>query len=182
LEKEKYELFIFDINVNGESGIELLKQLREYNNSTPTIIITAYTDTNHLEEAFEAGAHDYIKKPFELTELKIRIENTKKIFNINTKEVIPIDRQMLFSPQEKKITSNEQTFALSNKANKILLYFINNPSKTISNDELIQNIWHYENIPSDATIRSHIRTLRDIIGKEKISTIRGEGYIYEPNN
>ena len=84
LESTKYDLFIFDINVAGKTGLELLEELRGFNNTTPTIIITAYTDTQYLKKAFALGAHDYIKKPFELEELSARIQNTQKLFNIET--------------------------------------------------------------------------------------------------
>ena len=179
LESNKYDLFIFDINVAGKSGLELLAELREFSNTTPTIIITAYTDTKHLEQAFGAGAHDYIKKPFELTELKIRVENTKKLFNIDIKQEIKISDTVQYLTQEKQLLKNDIQISLSNKDSEILLYFLNNKSRLISNDELTQNIWNFENIPSDATVRSHIRTLRELIGKERIKTIRGEGYLYE---
>lgn len=179
LESNKYDLFIFDINVAGKNGLELLTELREFNNTTPAIIITAYTDTKHLQEAFDAGAHDYIKKPFELQELRIRIQNIQKLFNIKTKNEIEIADNIIFIPQERALLKNKIQISLSTKDSSILLYFINNTQRLITNDELIQNLWDYENIPSDATIRSHIRTLRELIGKEKIQTIRGEGYIYE---
>ena len=179
LESNKYDLFIFDINVAGKNGLELLSELRQYNNTTPAIIITAYTDTKHLEKAFEVGAHDYIKKPFELAELKIRIQNTQKLFNIETKQEIEISKDIFFLPQEKQLLKDKILISLGNKDSEILLYFVNNKARVISNDELTQNIWDYENIPSDATVRSHIRTIRELIGKDKIATIRGEGYIYE---
>ncbi|MDF1875133.1 response regulator transcription factor [Sulfurimonas sp. SAG-AH-194-I05] len=179
LESNKYDLFIFDINVAGKSGLELLAELRSFNNTTPTIIITAYTDTQHLEKAFEIGAHDYIKKPFELPELKVRILNTQKLFNIETKSEIKITNKILFFPNEKMLQKNNLNISLAAKNTSLLLYFVNNQKRLITNDELIQNIWDFDNYPSDATLRSHIRTLRELIGKEKIITIRGEGYIYE---
>lgn len=179
LESNKYDLFIFDINVSGKNGLELLAELREFNNTTPAIIITAYTDTSYLKKAFELGAHDYIKKPFELEELNVRIENTKKLFNIETTNEISITQEILFSPQTKTIIKNSKEYTLSQKDSDILSYFINNNQRVITNEELTQNIWDFDNIPSDATIRSHIRTLREIIGKYKILTIRGIGYKYE---
>ncbi|HIP20344.1 MAG TPA: helix-turn-helix domain-containing protein, partial [Sulfurimonas sp.] len=71
------------------------------------------------------------------------------------------------------------TISLGAKDSNLLAYFINNSSRLISTEELTQNVWDYGSIPSDATLRSHIRTLRGLIGKEKITTVRGEGYIYE---
>ena len=179
LESKKYDLFIFDINVAGKSGLELLSELREFNDTTPAIIITAYTDTGHLEQAFDVGAHDYIKKPFELQELKVRIQNTQKLFSIDTKNEIKITDTIFFINDEKVLLKNKIQISLSSKDNSLLLYFVTNPQRLISNDELIQNVWDFDHLPSDATIRSHIRTLRELIGKEKIVTIRGEGYIYE---
>jgi DNA-binding response OmpR family regulator len=64
IDEGQYDLFIFDINVPGKSGVELLEELRSFNNTTPAIIITAYGDTKHLKESFDAGAHDYIRKHF----------------------------------------------------------------------------------------------------------------------
>ena len=179
LDSNKYDLFIFDINVTGKNGLELLAELREFNNTTPTIIITAYTDTAYLKEAFELGAHDYIKKPFELEELNARIQNTQKLFNIDNKTEISITEDTIFSLQTKTIKKDSKEYILSQKDSDILTYFINNNQRVITNEELTQNIWDFDNIPSDATIRSHIRTLREIIGKDKIQTIRGIGYKYE---
>jgi len=179
LSSKKYDLFIFDINVTGKNGLDLLEELRSYSDTTPTIFITAYTDTAYLQRAFDLGAHDYIKKPFELEELHARIQNTKRLFNIDTKEEIQISPTMSFCTLKNEVYKDNITISLGAKDSNLLAYFINNSSRLISTEELTQNVWDYDSMPSDATLRSHIRTLRDIIGKEKITTIRGEGYIYE---
>jgi len=179
MESNKYDIFIFDINVAGKTGLELLAELREFNNTTPTIIITAYTDTQYLKKAFELGAHDYIKKPFELEELQARIQNTQKLFKIESEIKINITQNIIFTPELREIKNKNNTTNLSQKDTDILLYFVNNTKRVVTNEELMQNIWDFDNIPSDATIRSHIRTLREIIGKDKIQTLRGVGYKYE---
>jgi len=179
LENKKYDLFIFDINVPGQNGLQLLEELRSFSNSTPTIFITAYRDTNYLKKAFDIGAHDYIKKPFELEELNMRILNTKKLFNIESNVSIEISSNIFFTTISKEIVKDGRSLFLSTKDSLLLSYFLQNRSRLISSEELTQNIWDYDSIPSDATLRSHIRTLREIIGKEKIKTVRGEGYIYE---
>ncbi|WP_428737504.1 response regulator transcription factor [Sulfurimonas sp.] len=179
LENTQFDLFIFDINVTGQNGIELLKELREFSNNTPTIFITAYKDTNHLKKAFDAGAHDYIKKPFELDELSIRISNLKRIFNIDANKPLEITPEVLFDQKTRTIIKNGNIISIGHKNTQILNYFLKNKARVISNDELFQNIWDYDSLPSEATLRSHIRDLRNIIGKEKIKTIRAEGYMYE---
>lgn len=179
LENKKYDLFIFDINVTGKSGLELLEELRSFKDNTPTLFITAYTDTTYLKKAFQIGAHDYIKKPFELEELNARILNTKKLFKIHTSEKVEIEEGLYFKIDEKVIIKNGVKISLSLKDASLLAYFIKNPNRLLCTQELTQNLWGLDSIPSDATLRSHIRTLREVIGKEKIKTIRGEGYKYE---
>ncbi len=179
LEQSQYDLFIFDINVTGKNGIELLQELRNFSYNTPTIFITAYQDTEHLKKAFDAGAHDYIKKPFELDELNVRILNLKRIFHIEDEQSIELSPKLFFNPLTKTISIEDQTISLGQKNTQLLSYFLKNRSRIISSDELTQNVWDYDSMPSEATLRSHIRDLRNIIGKDKIKTIRSEGYIYE---
>jgi len=179
LEQKKYDLFIFDINVPGKNGLELLKELRSFSDNTPTIFITAYTDTDYLTKAFAIGAHDYIKKPFELDELNARIRNTKRIYKIDASSLIQISQDIAFSPTTKELIIKHKKSSLGAKDALILEYFLKNKHRLITTEELTQNIWSFDTIPSDATLRSHIRTLREFIGKERITTVRGEGYIYE---
>ena len=179
LETDKYDLFIFDINVPGKNGLELLEELRSFSDNTPTIFITAYTDTDYLKKAFDIGAHDYIKKPFELDELKARVLNTKRLFKIEVTSLIIISEDISFSKSSKELIKKGEKLSLGNKDTLMLSYFLQHSKRLISSEELTQNVWDFDSIPSDATLRSHIRTLRELIGKERISTVRGEGYIYE---
>lgn len=174
-----YDLFIFDINVPGKSGIELLQTLRSFNDRTPAIVITAYEDIRHLKKSFDAGAHDYIRKPFELEELKLRIEKSKILFHIEQDISIKISEYVLYLPSQKSVIVGKISHSLRPKEVEILDYFISHPHQMISKDELIQNIWEFDEMPTDATLRSYIRTLREVIGAEKISTQRGLGYRYE---
>lgn len=179
LDKEPYDLFIFDINVPGKSGIELLKELREFNTTTPAIIITAYTDTENLKKSFDAGAHDLLRKPFELEELHLRIERSKSLFHIKQDAPIELDRAVTYYPQKNTIDNADREVKLKPKECEILDYFIANPNRVISQEELMQNIWEFDTMPSDATLRSYIRNLREAIGAKKITTQRGLGYRYE---
>lgn len=179
IEQHHYDLYVLDINVPGQNGIDLLHDLRQFHDTTPTIFITAYKDTHHLKKAFTNGAHDYIKKPFELEELHLRIENIKKVLGLSEDETIQIDPQISLFVKRKEIEKEGKKISLGQKNTALLHYFLQHKNRVISNNELTQNIWDYDTIPSDATLRSHIRDLREIIGKERIKTVRGEGYIYE---
>ncbi len=177
---EKFDLTILDINTPGITGIEVLKRLRnEYKNNTPTIVITAYQDTNYLKESFENGVDDYIKKPFDLEELDQRINKLCKLFSIEQKNSMSISSDIEFIPDECLICKGDSKISVALKERDILKYFLTHKNRVISSDELLQNIWSYDDMPTDATIRVYIKNLRGIVGKDRIQTIRGIGYKFE---
>jgi len=180
IDSEHFDLFILDINVPHKSGIKVLEDTRQYKKNTPAIFITAYQDIRHLKKAFLAGGDDYIKKPFELEELDHRINNIKKRYNIETDQIRSIDENINFCYQKRELSFDDgTTISLSQKESQILHYFLNNKNRVISSDEIIQNIWQYEEIPSDATLRVYIKNIRRHIGKDHIKTLRGLGYSFE---
>jgi len=179
IDEESYDLFIFDINVPGKSGIELLEELRSFNDTTPAIIITAYEDTAHLKESFDVGAHDYIKKPFDLEELRLRIEKSKVLFHIEQDAPVKLTEKLTYFPKKHMVSDGTDEMSLRPKECEILDYFIAHPHRLISQEELVQNLWEFDALPSDATLRSYIRNLREVIGADKIITQRGMGYRYE---
>ncbi|OQX50450.1 MAG: DNA-binding response regulator [Epsilonproteobacteria bacterium 4484_20] len=174
IDEGSYDLFIFDINVPGKSGIELLEELRSFSDTTPAIIITAYEDTAHLKESFNVGAHDYIRK-----ELKLRIEKSKVLFHIEQDAPVKLGGKLTYYPTKHMVSDGTNETPLRPKECEILEYFIAHPKRLISPEELIQNIWEFDALPSDATLRSYIRNLREVIGADRIITQRGMGYRYE---
>lgn len=177
---EKFDLALLDINTPILSGIDVLKTMREeYKDQTPMIILTAYQDTKHLKISFESGVDDYIKKPFDLEELDQRILKLCRHFAINQTDEIVIDSSISFYPQTCELKMKDKKISIAQKERDILRYFINHKNRVISSDELLQNIWQYDEMPTDATIRVYIKNLRELLGKEKITTIRGIGYKFE---
>ena len=176
-ENEEFSLYIFDINVPGISGIELLKSLRTFNDTTPAIFMTAYQEVSYLRQGFDAGANDFIRKPFELEELQARIENIKRQFSMD--EEIDIDESTRFNTVTHQISKQDEKVSISAKESQILHYLISNKNRVISTEEILQNLWDYDEMPSDDTIRTYIKKLRHILGKEHICNVRGVGYRYE---
>ncbi len=177
--ENRFDLAILDINTPSLSGLEVLIELRNrYKNNIPIIIITAYQDINNLKKAFENRADDYIRKPFDLEELNIRISKLKREFLLQEDSVI-LDNTLIFKPELSQIIKDGKIIHIAQKERDILRYFINHKGRVISNEELFSNIWTYDEVPSDATIRVYIKSLREIIGKNRIVTIRGVGYIFE---
>lgn len=177
---EVFDLALLDINTPIMTGIEVLKTIREdYKNKTPAIILTAYQDTKHLKESFESGVDDYIKKPFDLEELDQRIIKICKLYMIEQTEEVIISSNIKFIPETCQLIINENTKSIALKERDILKYFCKNRSRVVSSEELLQNIWAYEEMPTDATIRVYIKNLRELLGKTRIQTIRGIGYKFE---
>jgi two-component system OmpR family response regulator len=176
-ESEHFSLYLFDINVPGISGIELLKQLRAFNDATPAIFITAYQDTGHLTRGFDAGAHDFIRKPFELDELRARIENIKRLFSID--ESIAVSPSIQFNPTVHQITVDGTTTHISARESQLLSYLISNKQRVVSADEILQKLWDYDEMPGEDTVRTYVKTLRRLIGREHIINVRGVGYRFE---
>lgn len=177
---EKFDFALLDINTPIMTGVEVLKTIREdYKNSTPVIILTAYQDTKHLKESFENGVDDYIKKPFDLEELDQRIMKLCRHYSIEQNDYIKISDNILFHPDSCHITLSGNTISIAQKERDILKYFCTHKNRVISSEEILQNIWAYEDMPTDATIRVYIKNLREIVGKERIQTIRGIGYKFE---
>lgn len=177
---EKFDLALLDLNTPIMSGLEVLKTIRdEYKSKTPVIILTAYQDTKHLKESFENGVDDYIKKPFDLEELDQRILKLCRQFSIEQNIDIKISDNISFDPESCKINLGYRNINIAQKERDILKYFCTHKNRVISSEELLQNIWAYDDMPTDATIRVYIKNLREIIGKDKISTIRGIGYKFE---
>ena len=175
LYSQTFDLLILDVNVPFVSGFELLKELRTQNIKTPTIFITSLNMVEDMQKGFDSGCDDYLKKPFELKELDLRINNIKRLFNITPKELINISKDTFLDIQNLLIIKNNQKIHLAKKECEVLQYLINS-SKTVSIEELSLNLWAYEDNPNDSTIRTYIKNLRKILGEEKIINIRGAGY------
>ncbi len=177
---EVFDLALLDINTPIMTGIEVLKTIREdYKNQTPAIVLTAYQDTKHLKESFENGVDDYIKKPFDLEELDQRIIKLSKHFLIEQSNDVKISENIKFVPESCQLLIDGEIKHLAQKERDILKHFCKHKSRVVSSEELLQNIWAYEEMPTDATIRVYIKNLRELLGKDRIQTIRGIGYKFE---
>ena len=175
LYSEIFDLLILDVNVPDLNGFELLKELRKNNILTPAIFVTSLNMVEDMQKGFDSGCDDYIKKPFELKELDIRINNIKRLFNID-RQIIKIDEKSYLDLQNLEIILNNERFLISRKESEILAYLLNNSKKTISIEEFTNNIWSYEDSVESSTIRTYIKNLRKILGEDRILNIRGVGY------
>lgn len=176
-EQNGFDLYIFDINVADGDGITLLKQLRSFYDETPAIFITAFHDVKHLKSAFESGGNDFIKKPFELEELDARIENIKRHFALD--EQLNIGSGITLESAANLLHVKDKEYHLSLKESMLLQYLYKNKNRVVSVEELLQNLWEYEQMPSNDAVRTLIKELRKYVGHEHIKNIRSQGYRFE---
>ncbi|HIP60656.1 MAG TPA: response regulator transcription factor [Campylobacterales bacterium] len=172
---QKFDLLLLDVNVPQLNGFSFLKSFRGTGAKTPAIFITSLHGSEDVLEGFEAGCDDYIKKPFDLIELKARIDNIKRHFHIDEKQIYTIGDEISYDVATKMLNSKK----LPKKEAQVLEYFLHHKAQTISTDELISNIWSYEDSPTHATIRTYIKNLRKLIGESTITTIKGVGYRFD---
>jgi len=165
----KYDLYIFDINLPDENGIEVLKNLREADDKTPTIFITALVDLNTMAKAFNTGIEDYIKKPFEPEELLIRINAKLK----NNKEVIKI-ANIEYDVLNKIIKKDGKIISLGEVLKDIFHELIININRIVSKERLLEVM----NSDNSVALRVNISKLKNKLGID-IKNIRSEGYMIE---
>jgi DNA-binding response OmpR family regulator len=176
----KYDLYIFDVNVPAIKGFDLLKMLRDNGDSTPTIFVTSLNDIDDVSKGFESGADDYLKKPFELAELLLRIKNIqKRSFTQQRSTVIQIDKDVTFDIDTELLQTAKESVSLPQKELKLLKHFLKHPNEIITFDNLYEVLWDYDETPSSESLRAHIKNLRKHLTKDMIQNLRGLGYRFE---
>jgi len=168
-----YDMLLLDVNVPSIDGFEILSYLRDIGNTTPAIYITSLSGIDDLKKGFDLGADDYLKKPFDLEELNARIEHIVKVHRLQ--EEIEFDG-MKFIPKAHQILFEDKVIDMRQKEAQVLEYFVRNEGKIISCDEIIENVWEDDHIPTHATIRTYIKNLRKMFSKDYFDNIKGEGY------
>lgn len=181
LEQNEYDLLLLDINVPNFSGLQIAQKLKKNYKFIPTIFISADTSIDTISEAFEQGAIDYLKKPFHLKELGLRIQ--KEIANIDQNKNIHINlsKNYSFNQDDNMLYFNKTPQKLTNKKLQIIKYLSLNIGRVITIDTLREYIWDNEPV-SDATIRTEMSRLKKSLKDDFISNIKGVGYTIDKYN
>lgn len=173
--EKNYDILLLDVMVPGVSGFEVLKNIKK-EKDIPAIFITSLSSVEDLEKGYESGCDDYIRKPFALKELKLRIETLLKR-EFDTKDnFINIDNDFRFDIKNLELYKKDEIIPLNQKEKKLLKLFLKNKNRVISHEEIFDNLWDYDETPSDSSLRTYIKNLRKILGKEKIVSIKKYGY------
>lgn len=177
LYEEKFDLLLLDVNVPGGDGFSLLKTSRKGGNSTPAIFITSRNAMSDVEAGFESGGDDYIRKPFALKELLLRIQTIlKRNFFHNPSDVLILGDSITYDIDNQLLTIGEKTQNLQAKEHKLLKLFIQHRNELLTHEVIMEHLWDYDETPSDGSLRTYIKTLRKLLGKDSIVSHKRLGY------
>ncbi len=170
------DLMLLDVKVPNLNGFEFLKEERAKGSNIPAIFITSLNSIEDLEKGFSIGCDDYIRKPFALKELLVRVEaQLKKVYS--TKDnIVDITDRYKFNLKSMELLKDGKVVPLKSKELILLSLFLKNKDELLDYERIYQELWSFDQEPSAGSLRSYIKTLRSIIGKDKIQTVKNVGY------
>ncbi len=174
-----YDVLLIDINLPGKNGIDVLDFLRKEGVSTPSIMVTANNGTNSKVTALDIGADDYISKPFDIDEMRARIQAViRRVNGVSTKTIKIGDIAVV--PSTRAITCFNKEISLSPKEYDIFEYMAMKHPKVVSTEEISEHVYDEYFDSFSSVLRVHIgrtkKKINDAIGYELITNIRGKGY------
>lgn len=174
-----YDLLVLDINLPGRSGLDWLADLRNKGSDIPCLFLTARDATYHRVEGLNAGADDYLVKPFDLDELLARCGALLRRAHGRAKPLIE-HHGIAYDPVAQRVTKDGAAVALAARELAVLAYLLNNTGHVVSKQQIEQHVydWSNDDIGSN-TIEVYISTLRRKLGRDLIKTVRNIGYVIE---
>lgn len=190
---DAYGVIVLDVMLPDLDGFELCQRLRDAGNYTPIIMLTARISPDDRVQGLEAGADDYLVKPFELSELLARIRSLlrrRQWEDASAGQVNGAHATLQFGSahvdfETQKVTVGENTRRLTRLELDLLRYFADHPDRVIGRDELIENVWHLRNYPNTRTVDNFVLRLRKHFENDPsrpvhFLSVRGSGYRFCP--
>jgi len=176
---QAYDFYILDINTPEVGGLECLEYINELYPETPKIIISAYHDIEYVSEAFSRGCSDYLKKPFNLKELQIRIEHLLKSKDVKVQkheDQLHLSAHYVYDNAMQMLYYDGILEKFSKREYALIRLFIKNIGQVVNEESIRSVIWDDYNI-EEATVRSLVNRVRKKLKEELIENVRGFGYI-----
>ncbi|MDD2291936.1 MAG: response regulator transcription factor [Aliarcobacter sp.] len=177
LEKERFDLLILDINLPDVDGFTILEKMHEQKRMIPTIYISALIDIEEISRAFDLGCFDYLKKPFHLKELTLRINKILKT------RIVPqrhkrLSKHYSFDSENMTLLFNNEPHILPKRQLQIIELLALNRSLVVQYDMFRTYVWNDDYI-ENATIRAEVNRVKTVLKEDFIKNIRGSGYMIE---
>jgi DNA-binding response OmpR family regulator len=178
----KPDICILDVMLPSRDGYSIARDIRERDPAVPIIFVTARTQTEDLLKGFESGGNDYIRKPFSMEELIVRIDNLLKLNKVRRSgppsEKINLGKYQ-FNPLRYEITCNDRIRKLSHREAKLMMILVENKNAITSRKDILMQIWGDDSFFNSRNLDVYITKLRDVFKADpsiQIITIKGVGY------
>jgi DNA-binding response OmpR family regulator len=176
------DICVLDIMLPGKDGLSIGQEIKRVNPAMPIIFLTAKSQTEDILKGFQSGGNDYIKKPFSMEELIVRIEN---LLSLQKQREQQIETQLyhlrsyIFDPCILELTSTTQKIKLSHKENELLKLLVQFPNQAIERGKILQTIWGDDHFFNSRNLDVYITKLRQHFKEDpaiQIITLKGIGY------
>lgn len=182
--EQNFDLIILDWMLPGLTGVEICRRLRKTANQVPIIFLTAQSEIGDRVDGLDAGANDYLVKPFDIEELMARVRSNLRRAasdqdskNKNTLSFADLKLDLI----SREVRRGDRIIDLTAKEFNILHYFILNPQQVLTRQQIFDQVWNYDLLAEKRVIEVHIRHLRQKLEadqeKRLIQTVRGIGYV-----
>ncbi|MGY8870238.1 MAG: response regulator transcription factor [Pseudomonadales bacterium] len=173
-----YDLAVLDLGLPQRPGIEVLKNWRKRSNNIPTLILTARSSWQEKIDGFDAGADDYLAKPFHTEELVARMTALLRRAKQQPTKQLETSGLVLNEKTQAVSVEGSNELELTGMEYKLLRYFMHNPGRLLSKLQIVEHIYDDGAENDSNVVEAYIKMLRKKIGKERIQTKRGQGYIF----
>ena len=174
------DLLLLDLGLPGMDGLEVCRSLRGRGSSLPVLVLTARTDEADLVVGLDAGADDYVGKPFRVAELLARVRAQLRRAGGPEPDVLSVG-EITFDQRSRRVTVEGSVAQLTPKEYEVLLMLMRRVGTVVGRDELMREVWRTEWLGATKTLDMHVSTLRRKLGDagSRITTVRGVGFRLE---
>ena len=175
-----FDLLILDLGLPGKDGLEVLRELRSRGQRLPTIILTARDDVEDKVTGLEGGADDYVTKPFRFEELLARVRARLRTDTGAVEPAVLRVGGVVLDSRTRRLAVDGRTVEVSAREFTMLDTFMRHPGQVLSREQLLSHVWGYDHDPGSNVVDVYVGYLRKKLGADRIRTVRGAGYRFEP--
>lgn len=173
-----YDVIILDRMLPGLDGIQILMEIRRQQFDTPVLLLTAKDAPKDRVEGLDAGADDYLVKPFATDELLARLRALGRRKSKPFADIRVSAGDLILDPLRCEVNKGEEVISLSAKESLLLQLLMGNPGQVVSKERIFEKVWGYYSEAEFANVELYIHYLRKKLGNEYIKTVRGIGYYF----
>ena len=177
------DLLVLDLGLPGMDGLDVCRSLRSRGSSLPVLVLTARTDEPDLVVGLDAGADDYVGKPFRIAELMARVRAQLRRSAGPEHDVVQVG-EIVVDDSSRRVTVGDEELGLTPKEYELLLLLMRKVGVVVGRDELMREVWQTEWLGATKTLDMHVSTLRRKLGPSgaRITTVRGVGFRLEKDS